>query len=694
MSHSGGGFSSSGSFGPQGALSAASTLMSAVGSSGHAQGTTQAAVSEGTITVRDTAHSQDAGGLQRDVTQANDAISPIFNKEKEQNRLQAVQMVSDIGNQVADIVRTQSDLDGLKAAIAQTGTSLQGLPEKERLAKLAALRDTAVYKKVTENTGTGSDVQRAITAATAAVSGLAGGNLNAALAGAAAPYIASEIGKNITDQNTTAGIMAHAVVNAVLAKVQGQDALAGASGAVVGESMGILLAKQVYGKSPAALTDTEKQTIAALSTLASGLAGALAGNSTEATATAAKAGQTTVENNFLGEDSRKRKDALVHKGLTEGLAEDEEKDLIFLDKTNQLSDEYLDKYRHDPGSLTPDEKYVLNQALNAFVQENSKYYDADTVNKMVGSLFSEGATFKDYGFPFAASSELKNKITDNNKAGLGFWDALTYTRDISPQERLYKDAISDLGAVNEHAYWGRVGEPVLNFLPSAPGLVVNVKDAITGGSQMGQATASFLNDGPNADSAGRFLEGFLNAAGAVAGTHWGYKSGYAGNELVDSGIVSPGNYLWQESTLVKKPFYDKPQEGGILNIGAGNRPIEGAYNISHPDYPKGPGVYAGDANDLSNIATGSQTKIIMENPYGFEPFNDEVVRVLDQNGTIIVKGTWNNPTIRKIEREAKKYGFTLTERNVIPSTGFSQTDGKPIANKTVTEYKFKRSGHK
>ncbi|ELY3598827.1 DNA/RNA non-specific endonuclease [Cronobacter turicensis] len=60
-----------------------------------------------------------------------------------------------------------------------------------------------------------------------------------------------------------------------------------------------------------------------------------------------------------------------------------------------------------------------------------KYYVVDTVNKMVGSLFSEGATFKDYGFPFAASSELKNKITDNNEAGLGFWDALTYTRDIS-----------------------------------------------------------------------------------------------------------------------------------------------------------------------------------------------------------------------------------------------------------------------
>ncbi|XSF43217.1 VENN motif pre-toxin domain-containing protein [Cronobacter dublinensis] len=298
----------------------------------------------------------------------------------------------------------------------------------------------------------------------------------------------------------------------------------------------------MYKKDPSQLDETEKQTVAALSTLASGLAGALAGNSTEAVATAAKAGQTTVENNFLGESSRKRKDELVQKGLTEGLTLDEEKELISLDTNNQLSDEYLDKYRHDPGSLTPVERDFLNLALNAFYYENLKYYDTDTVNKLMGSLFAEGATFRDYGFPYAASSELKNKITDINKAGLGFWDALTYTRDISPQERLYKDAVSDLGVVNEHAYWAQVGEPVLNFLPGAPGLVVNVKDAITGGSQMGQATASFLNDGPNADSAGRFLEGFLNAAGAVAGTHWGYKDG-----VTPSGSYSPP---WQNSTIV------------------------------------------------------------------------------------------------------------------------------------------------
>ncbi|EQA4284581.1 hypothetical protein ACX2VH_001321 [Cronobacter dublinensis] len=265
----------------------------------------------------------------------------------------------------------------------------------------------------------------------------------------------------------------------------------------------------------------------------------------------------------MGESSRKRKDELVQKGLTEGLTLHEEKELVSLDTNNQLSDEYLDKYRHDPGSLTPDEKYILNRALTAFYYENLKYYDTDTVNKMVGSLFAEGATFRDYDFPYAASSELKNKITDINKAGLGFWDALTYTRDISPQERLYKEAISDLGVVNEHAYWARVGEPVLNFLPGAPGLVVNVKDAITGGSQMGQATAFFLNDGPNADCAGRFLEGFLNAAGAVAGTHWGYKDG-----VTPSGSYSPP---WQNSTIVPEKEMATVSASAIgLKWGEGN----------------------------------------------------------------------------------------------------------------------------
>ncbi|MWP63316.1 hypothetical protein, partial [Gilliamella sp. Pas-s25] len=91
-----------------------------------------------------------------------------------------------------------------------------------------------------------------------------------------------------------------------------------------------------------------------------------------------------------------------------------------------------------------------------------------------------------------------------------------------------------------------------------------------------------------------------------------------------------------------------------------------------------------------NIATGSQNKIIMENPYKYDPLGSEILRVLDNNGTIIIKGSWNNPSMKNIEKIAADKGFTLSEKNVISSKGYSQSNGKPIQNETITEYKFIR----
>ena len=52
---------------------------------------------------------QNLANLSRDPAHANDSISPIFDKEKEQRRLQTVGLISDIGSQVADIARTQGN---------------------------------------------------------------------------------------------------------------------------------------------------------------------------------------------------------------------------------------------------------------------------------------------------------------------------------------------------------------------------------------------------------------------------------------------------------------------------------------------------------------------------------------------------------------------------------------------------------
>ncbi|MDF7680575.1 VENN motif pre-toxin domain-containing protein [Enterobacteriaceae bacterium ESL0689] len=127
-----------------------------------------------------------------------------------------------------------------------------------------------------------------------------GGSVTAAIAGAAAPYIAEIIGHHAgIDNNDEAKVAAHAVANAVLASLQGQSTLAGAAGAATGELTGIL-AMQIYGKPVSELSETDKQNISAMATLAAGIAGGIAGDSTAAAVVGAQAGKTTVENNALG----------------------------------------------------------------------------------------------------------------------------------------------------------------------------------------------------------------------------------------------------------------------------------------------------------------------------------------------------------------------------------------------------------
>ena len=151
-------------------------MISAGGHSGHAEGTTQAAVADGTITIRDRDNQkQNLANLSRDPEHANDSISPIFDKEKEQRRLQTVGLISDIGSQVADIARTQGELNALKAAQDKYGPVPADTTEEQRQAYLAKLRDTPGIQKEQEKYGTGSDMQRGIrAAATAALQGPGG----------------------------------------------------------------------------------------------------------------------------------------------------------------------------------------------------------------------------------------------------------------------------------------------------------------------------------------------------------------------------------------------------------------------------------------------------------------------------------------------------------------------------------------
>ncbi|EMW1307387.1 VENN motif pre-toxin domain-containing protein, partial [Escherichia coli] len=303
VSHSGISLSGGGSFGDKFQGNMPGGMISAGGHSGHAEGTTQAAVAEGTITIRDRDNQkQNLANLSRDPAHANDSISPIFDKEKEQRRLQTVGLISDIGSQVADIARTQGELNALKAAQDKYGPVPADATEEQRQAYLAKLRDTPEYKKEQEKYGTGSDMQRGIQAATAALQGLAGGNMAGALAGASAPELANIIGHHAgIDDNTAAKAIAHAILGGVTAALQGNSAAAGAIGAGTGEVIASAIAKSLYpGVDPSKLTEDQKQTVSTLATLSAGMAGGIASGDVAGAAAGAGAGKNVVENNLLG----------------------------------------------------------------------------------------------------------------------------------------------------------------------------------------------------------------------------------------------------------------------------------------------------------------------------------------------------------------------------------------------------------
>ncbi|BEO60055.1 hypothetical protein SMQE30_04780 [Serratia marcescens] len=310
--HSGGSFSTGGPVGKELLTNTAGGMLSGANNSGHAEGTTKAGVSEGTLIVRDTdKQQQDVAQLNRDTEHANDgSISPIFNKEKEQNRLKQAQLIGEIGGQTMDVIRTQGEIAGLKAqkdpaALAQAREQLEksGKPTN----------DAAVMKQAYDNAmrqyGTGSDLQKAAQAVTGALTALAGNNLAGALASGASPYLATEIKKRVGEDNIAANAMAHAVLGAVTAQLNNQSAAAGGLGAGSGELAARYIAGQLYpGKTAQQLSESEKQQVSALSQLAAGLAGGLATGDTAGAVTGGQVGKNAVDNNYLSSTEARQLD--------------------------------------------------------------------------------------------------------------------------------------------------------------------------------------------------------------------------------------------------------------------------------------------------------------------------------------------------------------------------------------------------
>ncbi|OCG61458.1 hemagglutinin repeat-containing protein, partial [Gilliamella sp. Fer4-1] len=268
-----------------------------------ANSTTQSAVSEGTIIIRNKdGQQQDIDDLSRDTEQANNELKHIFNKEKEQDIIDQTHLVSEIGGETLTML---NHIDRISAESAAN----KKLKEEQKKAKEQGLvltdeQEQKIYEKAYNDamnegmSAMGSDTRQGVEMAVNIINGLITGDMTGAVAGALAPKIATII-KQQTEGNTVANTISHAILGAVVAELQGNSALAGGLGAAASERSAEVIAGILYpDKAVTELSQEERQKISALSQLATGLAIAASGGDIQDVNTGIAASKNAVENNF------------------------------------------------------------------------------------------------------------------------------------------------------------------------------------------------------------------------------------------------------------------------------------------------------------------------------------------------------------------------------------------------------------
>ncbi|BFQ93391.1 hemagglutinin repeat-containing protein [Gallibacterium anatis] len=235
--------------------------------------------------------------LSRDTKAANEQVDKTEIADLK-TRQEMAQVIGEIANNGITIV-LKPKLDEAERQKADAEAILKNDANNQ-----AAKQQLETANKTIKDYGQGSQIQLAVRAVTGVLQGMATGEASQAVVGGLSPYANQAIKQLTTDLNTgevntQANLMAHALLGAVEAYATGNNATAGAAGAVGGELAAKIITEKLYNKSPEDLTEAQKQTVTALSQLASGLAGGLISDSTAGAINAAEIGKRAVENNSL-----------------------------------------------------------------------------------------------------------------------------------------------------------------------------------------------------------------------------------------------------------------------------------------------------------------------------------------------------------------------------------------------------------
>ena len=240
---------------------------------------------------------------------------------------------------------------------------------------------------------------------------LAGRPAAEVVASGLSPAVNNQIKKATTDAkgnvNTTLNLTAHALWGAVEAYSANQNAAAGAGGALAGEVMADVIAKELYGKKPNQLNREEKEVVSSVSQAAGALVGGAAANSSQGIGVGLTTAKNAVENNLLSKN------------------EDEE--LFNISEKFEKAKELKQKEKNRGGELLKKDSYInflirLNQKDPSQLTEGQKNYLAVELHKIAKSWNVPVSDLYNWDF----TKEIKRNdsaLTKYLSDEIKFWDS-------------------------------------------------------------------------------------------------------------------------------------------------------------------------------------------------------------------------------------------------------------------------------
>ena len=237
------------------------------------------------------------------------------------------------------------------------------------------------------------------------------------------PAVNNQIKKVTTDAkgnvNTALNLTAHALWGAVEAYSANQNAAAGAGGALAGEVMADVIAKELYGKKPNQLNREEKEVVSSVSQAAGALVGGAAANSSQGIGVGLTTAKNAVENNYLSVADVENLIRELSKAQKEG-----RDTKLILEKYKGISEENRQQLIACNGNVACETAHLHEMNTGAeelernlgFFSRMTVYYpnDLNTANRIALSNLVE-----------SENAESFSKLSDTTKFGLNMMEAGT-----------------------------------------------------------------------------------------------------------------------------------------------------------------------------------------------------------------------------------------------------------------------------